>query len=343
MNSNKTESNASPEPLPKPLAPWLPRRLHNLIMAALFLVVVFSLARFGARWSAWCELFSHFALQYGLLLLLGAAYAFAVAAPRNALVMLAFASFNLSLLLPYAIPKALPPESGRVIPIAAVNVLIKNRDFRQTLNFVESANPDVLLVAEVDEEWLSALDALGYENSKKFPASAWLGMGIYSRYEIIAQEPFPKGSTDPFACAWTLKVEDKELVVIGVHPPPPEIPPTSQRQAMLEQMTQFIHQFSAEKPTVVMGDLNVTPWSPYLENMIQDAKLSDARIGQGVVQTWPAQIPPLWIPIDHCLVSKDIMLHRFYRGPSIGSDHFPILCRISIPSQDSLPKPLDQP
>lgn len=318
------------DPEPTPPAAWLGRRIHNLFMAALFLVVLFSLARFGARWSPICELFSHFAMQYGLILLLGAAYAFAINAPRSALVMLAFSALNLSLILPFVIPKKLPPAPSDAIPIASVNVLIKNRDYRQTLSFVESANPDILVVSEVDDEWLHALDALDYPHSSKFPALNWLGLAIYSRFEILSHETFPTNDPDPIACAWTLKVKDRELVVIGAHLEPPRIPPNGERKEVLEAMTQFVAKFAKEKPTVLIGDLNVTPWSPYFEEIIVGADLTDARIGQGALQTWPTFNPLLWIPIDHCLVSKQVQLHGFYTAPSVNSDHFPILCRISL-------------
>lgn len=327
-HSKHSESHETESP-PTPPARWLPRLLHNLLMASLFLVVCFSILRFTARWSAWGELFSHFVIQYGLILLLGAAYCFATSAPRNALVLLCFSSLNLSLLLPF-LPRTLPAPPQDVIPIASVNVLIKNRDYRRTLNFAESASPDILIVSEVDDEWLQALDALNYPYSKKFLAFDWLGLAIYSRFEILSSETFPANSPDPYACAWTLKVKDRELVVIGAHPEPPRLPPNSERQRTLAAMTEFVAKYSKQKPTVLIGDLNVTPWSPYFENMKRGAELSDARAGQGVLQTWPAPFPPLWIPIDHCLVSKEVTVHGFWTAESVGSDHFPIVCRVSL-------------
>lgn len=318
------------EPLPTPPAAWLPRFLHGLFMASLFLVVVFTFLRFGARWSAWCELFSHFPVQYGAYLLLGAAYAFVIGAPRHALAMVAIAAVNLSVLLPFVIPRELPAEPANVIPIASVNVFIQNRDYRRTLQFVESANPDVLVVTEVDKAWLSALDSLNYRASSKFPARDWLGLAIYSRFDILAQETFPADSKDPIACAWTLKVPEGELVVIGAHPPPPQLPPDGERKAMLEDMARFVAKFSQAKPTVLIGDLNVTPWSPYFENLVRTGELQDARRGQFALKTWPTFAPPLWIPIDHCLVNHKVAVHRFAIADEVGSDHYPILCRVSV-------------
>lgn len=333
-SSNSPSPPDSAEPLPTPPAKWLPRFLHNLFMASLFVVVVFTLMRFGARWSALCELFSHFPVQYGAYLLLGAAYCFAIAAPRQALGLFIFAAINLSVLLPIVIPRELPAEGDAVIPIASINVLIKNRDYRRALQFVEGANPDVLVVSEVDDEWLTALDALNYPVSSKFPARDWLGLAVYSRFEIIAQETYPAGAKDPIAAAWTLKVPGGELVVIGAHPPPPSLPPTVERKAMLAEMGQFVAKFSREKPTVLIGDLNVTPYSPYFDDLLRAADLQDARVGSKSLKTWPTSTPPLWIPIDHCLVNKDVAVHRFWTAPNFGSDHFPILCRVSLRNQD---------
>ena len=84
------------------------------------------------------------------------------------------------------------------------------------------------------------------------------------------------------------------------------------------------------QPTIIVGDFNITPWSPYFNDFIQRSELLDTRKGLGVYPTWPKQIFPLMIPIDHGLVSSDIKLHSFNRGPNFGSDHLPLILNVSI-------------
>jgi len=41
-------------------------------------------------------------------------------------------------------------------------------------------------------------------------------------------------------------------------------------------------------------------------------------------------VPLLGIPIDHCLVSPEIIVTKRSVGPSVGSDHYPVIIDFSI-------------
>ena len=67
-------------------------------------------------------------------------------------------------------------------------------------------------------------------------------------------------------------------------------------------------------------------WSPYFAGLVHDSGLRDARMGFGLKTSWPIPLPSfLRLPIDHCLVSKDIHVERFEIGSRTGSDHLPII------------------
>ena len=83
-------------------------------------------------------------------------------------------------------------------------------------------------------------------------------------------------------------------------------------------------------PKIVVGDLNVTMWSPYFTELLEESNLLNARKGYGVVASWPTQFPPLMIPIDHCLTSPDIQVKEIRLLGNIGSDHLPIMLRLVI-------------
>ena len=72
-------------------------------------------------------------------------------------------------------------------------------------------------------------------------------------------------------------------------------------------------------PVVVVGDLNITPFSPSFRRLCDAGRLRDARVGHGIQPSWPAGRWMLSIPIDHGLVSEH------WRGVvSIGPDKFVI-------------------
>jgi endonuclease/exonuclease/phosphatase (EEP) superfamily protein YafD len=91
---------------------------------------------------------------------------------------------------------------------------------------------------------------------------------------------------------------------------------------------------------VLVGDFNLTPWSPYYRQLISDTGLHNTRLGFGILPTWirPAThvnypswlIPLVNIPIDHIFVTKDLKVVRTYTGDNGNSDHAPIISELTI-------------
>ncbi|MGB2680209.1 MAG: endonuclease/exonuclease/phosphatase family protein, partial [Candidatus Competibacter sp.] len=114
------------------------------------------------------------------------------------------------------------------------------------------------------------------------------------------------------------------LVVVGTHPlPPMNAGLARRRNEQLASLAEFARQ--TPDPLVMLGDLNITPWSPYFERLLADSGLRDGRGGHGLLPTWPVGWPMLWIPIDHVLVSDDVQIRRWQTGAVIGSDHYPVI------------------
>ena len=89
-------------------------------------------------------------------------------------------------------------------------------------------------------------------------------------------------------------------------------------------------------PVMLIGDLNLSTWSPYFDDLIKTSGLKDSRKGFGIQATWPVKFPLLRIPIDHCLVSPSVSISNWARGPDIGSDHFPIIIDFTIDRPEHL-------
>lgn len=91
----------------------------------------------------------------------------------------------------------------------------------------------------------------------------------------------------------------------------------------------------------MVGDLNITMWSPYYKRFARQTGLRNARQGFGILPSWPtketySQISPalsllLAIPIDHCLISPEIKVLNIRTGPNVGSDHRPVITDLLIP------------
>ena len=122
--------------------------------------------------------------------------------------------------------------------------------------------------------------------------------------------------------------------VRGTHPLPPGGGDYWRwRNGQLAELATFIQ--GLDGPVVVLGDLNVTPWSHYFRTFARDAQLRDGGKGFGLQISWPTYFPPLGIPIDHCLVSPQVDVHDRRTGPAIGSDHYPVIIDLAV--EDQLP------
>ncbi len=85
-----------------------------------------------------------------------------------------------------------------------------------------------------------------------------------------------------------------------------------------------------QRPVLLAGDLNVTPWSSAFGRMERMAGLTDASVGAGIQPTWFSRFPFLGLPIDHVLNNPGFEVVGVEVLPSIGADHFPLLVSLAF-------------
>jgi len=124
-------------------------------------------------------------------------------------------------------------------------------------------------------------------------------------------------------------INGQRLTLIGAHTLSPTSPTRAEnRDQQLVALAQFVSE--QEDSIILIGDLNITPWSPFFTDFLRNSGLRDSREGFGLQPTWPTWFPPAWIPIDHALVSSNVVVHHRSIGPAIGSDHYPVIIDFSI-------------
>jgi len=115
-------------------------------------------------------------------------------------------------------------------------------------------------------------------------------------------------------------VGDKRITIFGVHPPPPISNYLyADRNLSLQKVADLSVQFGGY--LVVVGDLNVTPWSQHFRDLLDEGELKDGRAGHGILPTWPAGFLPLQIPIDHILVGSNLNVVSLQTSNGLKSDH----------------------
>ena len=326
----------------------------GLLHAAGTLAGLGSAASFFASHSWLLELACHFRLQYALALAAVAVLTRvspgpnrnnAAAAVRSAhqprwpsLAYAALALSNLAVLLPSFIPLAprLPAAASKQWRVVTVNVHTANPRHDLLEAFLRRENPDVILLIEVDARWLTQLEALTnvWPHTIQTPRDDNFGIALFSRHPFSQARILQLGEAGLPSIEAELRIDTQPVWIFGTHP----LPPSSARNARWRDVQlehAAAHAAARPDPKLLLGDLNTTPWSPVFRRLLARSGLIDTLRGRGYQPTWPSLFVPLWIPLDHCLVSPDLTVLDRRVGPHLGSDHRPVIVDLAFPIDHS--------
>jgi endonuclease/exonuclease/phosphatase (EEP) superfamily protein YafD len=215
------------------------------------------------------------------------------------------------------------------------NVLHENTRYADAISLVEKEKPTVAAFLEATAPWPEKLVALQDTLPYHFSAKK-LQIEIYSRLPLNKTSIQLYGKYRGLVRS-SLTVGKKEITFIATHAYPQLYFGKEGFEWRNQQLEEGIGDYvkKLQKPVVLIGDLNVTMWSPHYKSMIQRSGLRNARAGFGILPTLSSlspQTPWLATPVDHCLVSRDIRVLDFRTGPAIGSDHLPVITDVVLPA-----------
>lgn len=319
--------------------------LRGLLTAAGFVVCLATLFGFLGRFSWFLDLFSHFRVQYllglsiiGTLLLLARSFKWAA-------VFFVFASINFGFVLPmYLDGHVAESEKDSTVRAILINVNTRLGDVECVKQTIQEFDPDIIVLEEINTRWVLDLQWLNdsHPHCCVKPREDNFGIGLFSKHPIAKGEIVYIGDALVPSIVATIFIGVDKLGVIATHPLPPLGAAYSRwRNEQLEKLPDYI---SSSLPMILLGDLNVTPWNYYFRKLLKRTELIDSSAGLGIQPTWPNYNPLLWIPIDQCLHSRDIIILNKRIGADVGSDHYPVIIDFAIlpEKQTSRPsKPLD--
>jgi len=295
------------------------------------------------------DLFSHFRPQYTVALALTLVLHLWHRQLWLGAVAAGLLFVNLSLIAPvYAAPST-PREAGAdEIAVLQFNVLQHNERRAEAIAYLEACGADLILLQEIDGGWADAL-ATGlssYEAAFVEARSTNFGIGLYVRRQAgITVERArlvridDEGWRHP-AIESELRHAGRRLALLGVHAHPPINAHVARIHRLeLERIAEWSRARTGAH--LVLGDFNMTPWSWRYRQLMGSSPLHSARDGFGIVASWlPLAGLSGGLPLDHILHSAAFTTASFERGPSLGSDHQPILARLrwntAGPSDDAL-------
>lgn len=303
-----------------------------LVIIPAAVIAVASLASFAGRWVWWLDVLANFRAQYVVVLALLGGIVVISRWRRSGAAILAVALLNLIFVAPLYIGS--PGESDPAAPhlwVLSFNLLSTNESYSEVIEYIETVQADLVFLHEASRPWEVALEAAGldYEIIRARSENLIFGTVVLARDEVEAvSHGFAEAQPRAVALhyqpdGWPVPVE-----VLSSH----TLAPTTQTRASLrDAQLAFAANWAADQEGAyfVVGDLNVTPWSWPFRNLLTKGETRNSQIGFGLQPTFAAtSFAFLRVPIDHLLHSDALLIRDRRLGPSLGSDHFPLLVNL---------------
>jgi endonuclease/exonuclease/phosphatase (EEP) superfamily protein YafD len=310
------------------------RRLAVIAQAGVASVAVATLAGFGAAGWWPLELFSHFRLQYSALAVLLAGVLGALRQARWAALALLLAVVNgisaFQVLRMSSAPAGgdLPADSVRVL---SLNVFDLNDQYQRVIDYVRRQRADVVILVELTTGWMPSVERLATEYPYRWfhtrdPRS---GMAMFSRRAPVAAGSITLTGSETPAHLVTLDTAAGPLSILAAQAQwPVSAALATARNRQLEALAAEARRRGVEALAVI-GDLNVSPFSPHYQRLLRNGRLHRCHGGGRWTPTWPTLFPALYIQLDHCLTTDRMRSWNFTRGEYVGSDHLPILVTLA--------------
>lgn len=280
------------------------------------------------------DLASHFRVQYVAAAMLGLGLALLLRRRMLALAIVLLSAPHavaIAGLAEIGTTRATAAEPGAAVRVTTVNAYWANWDGPALIAYVEQADPDILVIQEADRRWRPDLLRIGERFPHAVPEN-WRrarDVVVFSRFPVIGSgRRLANGRGLDYQIA-DLEIAGRTVSLIGLHTPSPGgSVPAARRNRFFAEIADYAA--AADGPVIAAGDFNSTVWSPHFADLIAASGLNNAADGRGWRPTWPSWLPPAGIAIDHVLASDDFQVESVARGPTVGSDHFPLTVDLTL-------------
>jgi endonuclease/exonuclease/phosphatase (EEP) superfamily protein YafD len=212
------------------------------------------------------------------------------------------------------------------LSIFSWNIFLGNQSTDELLQTIEDAQADIVVLIELTPEHTQNLRPLrnSYPHSYWFPRTNTRGLAVLTKFpqatfEVLnlADEGYPAIA----AHIPSLLAPNESTHLLALHTASPNL---DSRFLSRDKQLKAAGTWANNQPgdVVIIGDLNITPWSPPFLKLLESASLKDSRNFRGYFATWPTGLGILGIPIDHALLSSRWnVIDRQVGFPSLASDH----------------------
>lgn len=227
------------------------------------------------------------------------------------------------------VQEAVPAAPGKSFTLMTCNLLFECREPERMIASIREANPDVMLLLEFTPEWQKKFaDGLwkDYPHRVEEPEEVYAGICLASKLPLEGAKPMLAAYSPVIRAVVT--VAGERITLLGVHPAPPIWPEqyTYWRDAFLE-WPKLLSQ-TGTRHRILLGDLNCTPFARTFDMLCETAGLRDSARGFSLTNTWHIKSTFLGLPLDHILITPEVLVAERALGPATGSDHRWVMTRL---------------
>lgn len=232
-----------------------------------------------------------------------------------------------------------PNQSNQRLRVFMANVLTRNQHHDQIIAQIRAADPDVIAILELSSKLEASLQREFSSTHEYFVSESQddgnFGIGLWSRYPLSNGRVFHLNAPILPSIEADIELPSCTIHVMATHPLPPigtrNFGHRNRHLSLLAQRMRNRQQIEPSCSQILLGDLNLTPWSPLFDDFLTSTGLQSAAAGRGLQPTWyrwPAF--PFGLLLDHGLYSRNMHCDQRAILSANGSDHRAVVFDFSV-------------
>lgn len=217
--------------------------------------------------------------------------------------------------------------SGRTLKVITYNWLQDPHDRGPAYDWIRQQSPDILAIEEFHAD---TPDVAGRLYSvfpyRSKPAGDTI---LLSKYPIVGEWNPTGGDREQLHAK--LNIDGHPLRIAIIHPQTlRDADELADRNAYFTRANFYLKPDTDSK--LLLGDFNATRWEPALQalmhslNLHEEPRLVPLATRMGV----RSKLSFVGAPIDHIMTNGHNQLSNCHTGPSLGSDHLPLICDLRL-------------
>ncbi|MEM9777529.1 MAG: endonuclease/exonuclease/phosphatase family protein, partial [Chloroflexota bacterium] len=300
-------------------------------------VVFISIGGFFPQWAWWLNWYSHPRPHYFVAALFAVGW---FACQRKwmltALPLIAVA-INGGILAPFFFPTVLSQDKGSAsLTMAHLNTNQGQAD----VSALNETAADIIFLQEFTPETEREVYELfpSYDLVISHPLTTTIGVGMLVHKESAFETDLHRVNHMPWynyrpLVTARLELDGQRLQVMSIHASRPHHHGADafQKLEMDAAAGWGREQQSYGYEVIMIGDINMTPWSVRYKEFLDMSQTRDSMLGFGIQNSWTAVVP-MWLglPVDHATHSDGLKVIDRHTIPVEGSDHGILVIEVMV-------------